>query len=409
LAYRKILHLDLDAFFCAVEELYNPSLAGKPFAVGGSPDARGVVASCSYAARKFGIHSAMPMSQAVKVCPNLTIIKSHHRQYSKISTKVMQQVHALTPFVEQISIDETFFEVSDLPESGEHIAKKLQASIMRLYGLPSSIGVATNKLVAKIANDFGKASYTGDFPPNAITVVPAGLESDFLAPLPVDALWGIGTKTAGRLNDLGINTIGDLAKIPETKLVEMFGKHGSKLAIRAKGIDNRPLSTSHEIKSISHERTYAEDVSDIETLKRTLMSLSENVGKRLRRSNKFGRTVRLKLRWADYTTQSRQSALNIPTNQNQIIYNTIIDLFNSVWIEGKRVRLLGVGVSGFETPVRQLSFWEDPNLISEQKEKQLQDALDALRDRFGDRIVQRASSLDHKDTYSRIRPYNNAD
>jgi DNA polymerase-4 len=388
----------LDAFFCAVEELYDPSLAGKPFAVGGSPDARGVVASCSYAARKFGIHSAMPMSQAVKLCPILIIVKSHHRQYTKISKKVMEQVHALTPLVEQISIDETFFDVSDLPDSGEEIAKELQSSTMDLYGLPSSLGVATNKLVAKIANDFGKASYSGDFPPNAITVVPAGQESDFLAPLPVNALWGIGKKTAGILNDLGINTIGNLAKIPEMKLVELFGKHGSKLANRAKGIDNRSISTSHEIKSVSHERTYAEDVSDIETLKRTLMYLSENVGKRLRRSNKFGKTVKLKLRWADYTTLSRQSSLDVPTNQNKIIYNTIIDLFNSTWIKGKPVRLLGVGVSGFETPVRQLNFWEDPDFVSEQKDKHLQDAVDALRDRFGDRIVQRASNLKNKDT-----------
>jgi nucleotidyltransferase/DNA polymerase involved in DNA repair len=351
----------------------------------------------------------MPMSQAVKLCPKLIIVKSHYRQYSSISKKVMNQVHALTPLVEQISIDETFFDVSDLPESGEQIAKELQSSTMRAYGLPSSIGVATNKLVAKIANDFGKASYTGDFPPNAITVVPAGQESDFLAPLPVDALWGIGAKTSGRLNDIGIKTIGDLANIPETKLVDIFGKHGSKLALRAKGIDNRPISTSREIKSISHERTFADDISDILTLKRTLMSLSENVGQRLRRSNKYGRTVKLKLRWTDFTTLSRQSSLDIPTNQNQIIYNTIIDLFNTVWIEGKSVRLLGVGVSGFETPVRQLSFWEDPNLISEQKDKQLQDALDALRDRFGDRIVQRASSLGRKDIFNSSRLYNNAD
>lgn len=248
MVYRKILHLDLDAFFCAVEELYNPSLAGKPFAVGGSPDARGVVASCSYAARKFGVHSAMPMSQAVSVCPQLIIVKSHHRQYSKISEQVMKQIHALTPLVEQISIDEFFFDVSDLPEPGELIAKNLQSSIRRLYGLPSSIGVATNKLVAKIANDFGKASYTGDYPPNAITVVPMGHEFEFLAPLPVNALWGVGAKTAEKLIKLGINTIGDLANIPDIELTELFGKHGSKFAVRAKGIDNRPISTNHEIK-----------------------------------------------------------------------------------------------------------------------------------------------------------------
>jgi len=175
--------------------------------------------------------------------------------------------------------------------------------------------------------------------------------------------------------------------------LELFGKHGSKLAYRAKGIDKRPISTSHEIKSVSHERTYAEDVSDIDMLIRTLLSLSENVGRRMRRSNKYGKTVKLKLRWADFTTLTRQTSLDIPTNQSKVIYNTILDLFKATWINGKPVRLLGVGVSGFDIPIRQLSFWEDPNLISEQKDKHLQDALDALRDRFGDRIVQRASSL----------------
>ena len=372
MVYRKILHLDLDAFFCAVEELFDPSLAGKPFAVGGSPDARGVVASCSYAARQFGIHSAMPMSLALNLCPQLLIVKSHHRQYSKISEKVMSQVHELTPLVEQISIDEAFFDVSDLPEPGEYIARSLQTSIKNMYGLPSSLGVASNKLIAKIANDFGKASYSGLFPPNAITVVPPGHESEFLAPLPVNALWGVGSKTAEKLTNLGIKTIGNMAELPDDKLEELFGKHGKNLAKRAKGVDNRPINTSHEIKSVSHERTFEKDVSDIDVLQKTLLYLSDNVAKRMRKSNKYGKTVKLKLRWSNFSTITRQKSLEIPTNQNTVIFDAALSLFNKTWIKGKPVRLLGVGVSGFDIPIRQLSFWEDPQIAAEEKNKHLQ-------------------------------------
>jgi DNA polymerase-4 len=251
MALRKIIHLDLDAFFCAVEELHDASLTGKPFAVGGRPDERGVVASCSYAARAYGVRSAMPMAQALRLCPGLRILSSHHRLYHEVSAKVMDHLHRLTPLVEQISIDEAFLDVSDLSQDPIDIARLLQESINTDLKLPCSLGVATNKLVAKIANDVGKAATRGSGPPNAITDAPPGQEAAFLAPLPVLTLWGVGPKTADRLSDIGVQTIGDLARLPEKELIGMFGKVGQELWLHANGIDDRPIITEHEIKSIS--------------------------------------------------------------------------------------------------------------------------------------------------------------
>ncbi len=267
---RKILHLDLDAFFCAVEELRDPGLRGKAFAVGGRPEARGVVASCSYAARQFGVHSAMPMAQARRACPGLVIISARHGAYGEISQKVMAQISQLTPLVEQISIDEAFMDVSDLPEEGRVLAERLQATIHRELKLPCSLGVATNKLVAKIATDAGKASRRGTSPPNAITVVPPGEEAAFLAPLPTHALWGVGPKTAKKLAEMGILTIGQLSSQPETLLVSHFGKNGLDLARHPRGIDDSPVVTTHAVKSISQETTFERDISDGTALKRTL-------------------------------------------------------------------------------------------------------------------------------------------
>nr|MBI2903928.1 DNA polymerase IV [Chloroflexota bacterium] len=192
---RKILHLDLDAFFCAVEELRDPSLRGRPFAVGGKPEERGVVSSCSYAARRFGVRSAMPMSRALKACPGLLVIPGRHRDYHEASERVMAQVRGLTPLVEQISIDEACLDVSDLPQAPEALARQVQADIRQATHLPCSLGAATNKLGAKIATDVGKVSSQTDTYPKAITVVPPGAEAAFLAPLPAQALWGVGPKT----------------------------------------------------------------------------------------------------------------------------------------------------------------------------------------------------------------------
>lgn len=386
---RKILHLDLDAFFCAVEEQHDPSLRGKPFAVGGRPDQRGVVASCSYAARRFGIHSAMPMARAVRLCPELIVVSSHFRAYRAASREVMARLHALTPLVEQLSIDEAFLDVSDLSEASEVLARRLQATIRTELGLPCSLGVATNKLVAKIANNIGKAQARTEGPPNAIKVVAPGQEAAFLAPLPVDELWGVGPKTAERLAQLGLRTIGDIARRSETDLARRFGKHGHDLARRARGLDDRPVEIEHEAKSISQETTFAKDISDGELLRRVLRQQSESVGRRLRKSNLSGTTVKIKLRWADFTTLTRQLTLDHPTNLDREIVEAAHQLFEQTWPPGKRVRLVGVGVSGFETPAYQLSLW-DP---APETDQSLQSTLDDLRERFGDEAIRRGSEL----------------
>lgn len=389
-AMRKILHLDLDAFFCAVEELEQPDLIGKAFAVGGRPDERGVVASCSYAARRQDVRSAMPMSRALRLCPELIIVPPRFRRYAEVSRQVMALLHDLTPLVEQISIDEAFLDLSDMPADGESLARRLQQDIHEQLGLPCSLGVATNKLIAKIANDIGKTQARSGAPPNAITIVPPGQEAGFLAPLPAQALWGVGPKTAARLAAMGIHTIGELAARPEAELTRLFGKNGADLARRARGIDERPIVTEHETKSISKEVTFARDIADAGELRRTLRSLAEEVGRTLRRQGLSGSTVKLKLRWSDFSTISRQTTLARPTDLDADLIATAGQLFEQAWDGGRPIRLLGVGVSGLSDGYRQLGLWDAPQA----ENKRLQETLDDLRHRFGDNAIARARDLD---------------
>ncbi len=386
---RKILHLDLDAFFCAVEEQERPDLRGKPFAVGGRPDERGVVASCSYAARRLGVRSAMPMAHALRLCPELIIIPSRHRRYAEVSRQVMALLHDLTPWVEQISVDEAFLDLSDLPEDGETLARRLQEQIHRQLELPCSLGVASNKLVAKIANDVGKSKATSGAPPNAITVVPAGQEAAFLAPLPAGALWGVGPKTAERLSHLGVHTIGDIAAQSEAELTRLFGKNGADLARRARGVDDRPIVTEHETKSISKEVTFARDVASADELQHTLRILAEGVGRQLRGEGLSGNTVKLKLRWPDFSTITRQTTLARATNLDADIVSIALNLLEHAWDGHTPIRLLGVGVSGLTTGYRQLELWDEQN----DEAHRLQQTLDELRQRFGAGAISRARDL----------------
>jgi DNA polymerase-4 len=386
---RKILHLDLDAFFCSVEENNDPSLRGKPFAVGGQPGERGVVASCSYAARMYGVHSAMAMGRALRLCPNLIIISHRHADYGNMSKKVMAYLKTLTPLIEQISIDEAFLDLSDLPDAGEILAISIQKYIWENFNLPCSIGVATNKLVAKIATDVGKASKRSSLPPRAIKVVPPGYEAEFLAPLPTQALWGIGPKTSARLASLGIHTIGDIVLWPKEERNKHLGKYGDDLYKRAQGIDESVIHTSHGVKSVSNETTFARDVDDLQTLYETLHKLSESVGRRLRKKNLSGNTIKLKLRWHNFTTFSRQITLSNSTNDDYEIYSAVKELFNSAWQKGKPVRLLGVGVTNFENNPHQLSLWDK----TDKKDSNLLNAVDSIRDRYGKNTIMRGSDL----------------
>ncbi len=382
---RTILHLDLDAFFCAVEELHDPSLRGKAFAVGGRPEGRGVVASCSYAARRFGVHSAMPTSQALRVCPGLIVVSHHFGNYGEMSDKVMERLHDLSGLVQQISIDEAFVDISDLHEPPELIALRLQKRVNDELGLPCSVGVATNKLVAKIATEVGKKTAKKQSPPNAVTIVPPGKESTFLDPLEAGMLWGVGPKTAAKLAEIGIKTIGDIARYPAEDLARRFGENGRDLARRARGIDDSPVSSGHEAKSVSQETTFARDVSDDKQLADTIRKLSAQVGHRLRRAGIAGLTVKLKLRWPDFTTLTRQVTLAQPTDQDEEIYHLALDLMGKVRQKGKPVRLIGVGVSGLGVPLRQLGLWDEES----EKSRRLQEALDTVRARFGDKAIQR--------------------
>jgi DNA polymerase-4 len=391
---RTILHLDLDAFFCAVEEQRDPSLRGTPFAVGGSPDARGVVSSASYAARAFGVRSAMPTAQAIRLCPELIVIASHHGAYRAVSRQVMAHLHALTPLVEQLSIDEAFLDVTDLAQPGEALARQLQTTIRDALGLPCSLGIATNKLVAKIATDVGKAAARSGGPPNAIQVVPPDQEAAFLASLPTTALWGVGPKTATRLAALGMHTIGDIARWPEAELRRLFGKHGHDLTLRARGIDDRPVTTSREAKSISKETTFARDNSDVALLYQTLRTLAAGVGQRLRHDELSGTTITLKLRWADFTTMTRQTTLGQPTDQDDIIGAAATQLFDRLWRSGQWVRLLGVGVSGLGPAPRQLGLWDMANA---EQQRRVRVAVQALRERFGPNVVRWGGDLEPDD------------
>jgi DNA polymerase-4 len=308
----------------------------------------------------------------------------------------MAYLHTVTPLVEQLSIDEAFLDVTGLRQSGRTMAEQLQKHLNRELALPCSLGVASNKLIAKIANNVGKveASAQTDGPPNAIKVVPPGEEAAFLAPLPIRELWGVGPKTADKLHRIGVQTIGELARQPEKTLVRMFGKTGAELAQRSKGIDTRPVETEQVTKSISNEITFARDVRDEATLRRTLRTLSDQVAFRTRKAELSGRTVSIKMRWSDFTTFTRQVTLPHPVNQDSEVYASALALFEQSWVRGRPVRLIGVGISGFDTPLRQLSLWE---AAPPEHDLRLQSTLDALKNRFGESVIKRGSTLSRDD------------
>lgn len=297
----------------------------------------------------------------------------------------MSKLEAVAPSMEQISIDEAFLDITGLREAPEHLARGLQSSIRDELGLPSSIGIAANKLVAKIATEVGKRSGPGDAAPFGLTIVPPGEEAPFLAPLPIEMLWGVGPKTAAKLADLGMHTIGDIARWPETRLTEMLGETGRELARRARGQDERMVVGEHEAKSMSQETTFARDVTDDRTLERTLRQQAADVAHSLRESNLAGATIRLKIRWPPFTTWTRQTTLPHRTDDDQEIARVAIDLMRKVRTPGRPVRLIGVGVTGLGSPVRQLELWD----TVPEKSRRLVHAIDALRAKYGDKVIRR--------------------
>ncbi|UCF61509.1 MAG: DNA polymerase IV [Anaerolineaceae bacterium] len=378
---RTILHVDLDAFFCSVEELRDTELIGKPFVVGGSAEGRGVISSASYAAREYGIRSAMPTARALNLCRDLIVLPARHRIYSEHSRKVMSLLRDSAPVVEQISIDEAFLDVSDDPRGGPQVALDLKNEIQDRFKLRTSWGIANNKLVAKIATEVGK--------PDGLVFVPHGEEAAFLAPLPVGMLWGVGPKTQTRLAEHGVRTIGDLAMMSSSILEGLFGEHGLDLATKAKGIDKRPVTDERETHSMSSERTFERDIADESELSSILLQLCGNVGQRLRAEELAGETVRIKLRWPDFSTLTRQTKLEQPTDQDGEIYQAAMELFKRVWRKGRPVRLLGVGVSDLGPPIRQLALFSQ----SWEQDGRLLKAIDEIRAKYGSSALLRGGVL----------------
>ncbi len=383
---RWIIHVDLDAFFASVEELLDPALRGKPIIVGGNPAQRGVVSSASYAARRYGVRSAMPTSRALRLCPHAILLRPRHEEYARRSRAVMEILHEITPQVEQISIDEAFLDVTGCEHLWgpvEQIGRLIQTRIKEEQHLPVSLGIASGKLVAKIACDWGK--------PEGLVIVQPGQEAAFLAPLPIERLWGVGQVTGDRLRAFGILTIGDLAAWPEEELVQQFGDMGRSLYVSARGIDRSRVRRSRPHRSISQEHTFARDVGDEETLLRTLLRMSENVATRLRRRRLVAQTVRIKLRFADFSTFTRQVTLDQPTDQGQVIYERARRLLARNWRKGQMLRLLGVGVSGLlDGGGYQLDLFDQ----TDQRRARLNRALDDIQTRFGQEAITRASLLE---------------
>ena len=337
-----ILHADLDAFYASVEQLDNQQLMGKPVVVGGPPESRGVVAAASYEARKYGICSAMSMRTALRLCPDLVRVSARFRRYGEVSRQVMAIFRDLTPLVEPLSLDEAYLDLSEMvsPEEVDEAARGLKARVKEETGLTVTIGGGTSKTVAKIASQAAK--------PDGLLLVSPGRERQFLAPLDVEMLWGVGPKTAGLLKSHGINTMDDLARYDEGWLLEKMGKRGPELQARAVGLDNQPVTTHRETKSVSAEFTMAQDVNDQSLLSEQMDGLARGVAARLEMGGLKGKTVYVKLRLADFTTFTRQTTLPAPTSEPDIISQAAQELLQRELRPGRRFRLLGVGVTNFQ-------------------------------------------------------------
>ncbi len=387
---RQIIHMDMDAFFAAVEQRDDPSLRGRPVVVGGSPDGRGVVAAASYEARRYGIHSAMPSAEARRRCPDVVFITPNHEKYRSLSVQIMALLEEYTPQVEQLSIDEAFLDVTGslrLHGSAHRIGEQIRRRISDTFNLTASVGIGPNKFVAKLASEQAK-------PDGLLEVLPEKVLG-FLAPLSVEALWGVGESTARKLRRLGFSTIGQIQKCPASELVAQLGTHGQTIAKLARGQDDSVVRTDRERKSVSHEQTFPEDTADARFLRTRLLELSEQVGHRLRTHQLKGETVTLKLRFSDFRTLTRSTTLPQPTNSDQQIYRSTCALLEAVRLANRKIRLLGIAVSNLDRSGQ-------PQLLSiaGSDESDVDRALDAVRERFGIDSVRRARLADEDPTDS---------
>ncbi len=389
---KTILHIDMDAFFAAVEVHDHPELKGRPVVIGSPPDKRGVVSTCSYEARKFGIHSAMPSRTAFQRCPHAVFLPPNMKRYHEVSEQIMEIFRRFTPLVEPLSCDEAFLDVTGaryLFGDGPEIALKIKAAVLTETGLTCSVGIASNMFLAKIASDLNK--------PDGLTIVPNSekLIHAFLAPLPVKRMWGAGKKTQVILETHHIRTIGDLQTVDPAKLAAWIGEN-SAASFRqlAFGLDDRALRTDSEEKSISNEITFDEDVRDGKFIEAALLDLADKVGTRLRRAGFYAATAQIKLRWTDFTTITRQRRLDPPCCDDITLRETALELFRNERLHSS-VRLVGFGVSGLrktaDTP--QLDLFQSSEKQTSTKRESLSRAVDRIRDRFGCKSIRRGSSM----------------
>jgi DNA polymerase-4 len=385
-APRVILHVDMDAFYASIEQRDHPQLRGVPVVVGGGTN-RGVVAAASYESREFGIRSAMPMAEAFRRCPDLVRVAPRMAHYQSVSREIFTVFREFTPLVEGLSLDEAFLDVTSsrrLFGSGDDIARAIKERIHARTGLTASVGVAPNKLVAKIASDLGK--------PDGLTVVAAGRVHEVLDPLPVSVIPGIGARTLARLHEAGVHTIAELRRAQDHELEPVFGRYTRKTRERAAGVDERPVVASRAEKSISNEQTYETDLSDRRAMERQLLRLAERTASRLRKAALAAGTVQVKIRRSDFETFTRQRRLRPPANGTDPIYAVARELLCE-WLNGNpdaRIRLLGVGCSSL-APAGQQDLFAD-GVAS--RATDFDRAVDEIRDRFGSDSVARARTLD---------------
>jgi DNA polymerase-4 len=380
---RQIIHVDMDAFYASVEQLDNPDLIGKAVIVGGNPKQRGVVSAASYEARKFGVHSAMPMSQAVRLCPNAIVLPVRMKRYVELS----QQIHAIfekfTPQIEPISLDEAFLDVTgslQLFGSSEKIGIDIKHQIKEQLNLVASVGIATNKFLAKLASDLDK--------PDGFVVITEENKQQILDPLPVSKIWGVGKVTEKALKSKGINTIGQLRKAPIDTLRSILGDQAPHMLRLVQGIDNREVESSREAKSISNEQTFATDITDKNILLNVLLNQVEDVAQRLRTNDLEARTITLKLRYDDFRTITRSNTFDHPTNTTKILWQEAKEVFLK-WHKKSAgaLRLLGFGASGLlEAGSGQHQLFSEPD---HGKQKRLDEAFDRIREKFGHDALRR--------------------
>jgi DNA polymerase-4 len=376
-----IIHLDMDAFYPAVEALDNPALKGRPVIVGGSPK-RGVVSSASYEAREFGVHSAQPIAKAVRLCPDGIFLPVRMKRYKEVSEQVFEIFRRFTPLVEPLSIDEAFLDVTGsthLFGDPVEIAKKIKQTVVKETGLTVSAGVAPSKFVAKIASDMEK--------PDGLTVVRPDRVREFLDPLPIKKMWGVGKATQEALGRLNVRTFKDLSRVPVKLLERRFGIHGQKMHLLSMGIDERAVVPDQDVKSIGHEETFSDDISDIGAAKKELLSLANKVARRMRQKETTGRTISLKVKYDDFVQITRSATLPKPTDDGPEIYSIACSLLEKTDAGRRPVRLLGISLSKLSFPAseNQLALFSPES--ASQKRKNLNIALDSVYEKHGDNII----------------------